>query len=642
MIDLKYDFLRTATTIINSGQTRILVLSGNIFDLFFLAPRDNAEKSPGKYVTLMELLCAKWNQPGRSVLIVYELNGPVRFVNPTDRDRMKEAWVKWKTGKSLEDLAIEGMSAQTREQIQKHKTLSQLFDAALDSAIGHPTAALEFLRQMCLCSRALVEGEPCLREHLTIVVEGAHLLIPEAPISQLSDADRYRIIICQDWFSDPGFMAGDDNVIFVAESKSQLNQQIIRLPQVLEVEIPSPGQAERIHFIEWFDDQRQECEKLDLWSTKEDLAKFTAGLSIMALNQILMGACYKKSKLTQKDVIIKVEEFIKQQLGEDVVEFKKPTHGLKDVIGFEKLKQFIKEELIPRFKSTGPDAMPGAAVSGPIGSGKTFIFEAVAAELDMVVLVLKNIRSMWYGQTDVIIERLKRVLNALDKAMIFMDEADTQMGGVGPDVHDTERRLTGKIQAMMSDPAMRGRIVWLLMTARIHLLSPDLRRPGRVGDLIIPVLDPMGEDRTAFLEWMVSPVLEAKYKTIIKTRKEKSAPPEAAAPSPSPEEEKSLSEYKGFLEQLDAPTSRYSAASFTSLRSELIARAKGQSLSLEKILAVIQDHIPPAIEETRRYQTLQALVNCTRRSLLPDPGITEETRNKWGAEIRALEARGIR
>ena len=64
--------------------------------------------------------------------------------------------------------------------------------------------------------------------------------------------------------------------------------------------------------------------------------------------------------------------------------------------------------------------------------------------------------------------------------------------GVGADAHSTERRLTGKIQAMMSDPRLRGRVTWLLMTARIHLLSPDIRRPGRVGDLIIPVLDPEG------------------------------------------------------------------------------------------------------------------------------------------------------
>jgi hypothetical protein len=188
---------------------------------------------------------------------------------------------------------------------------------------------------------------------------------------------------------------------------------------------------------------------------------------------------------------------------------RRATHRLDDVIGFTRLKEFIRTELTPRFTAPPAEALAGVAVCGPIGGGKTFIFEAVAAELDMVVLVLKNIRSQWFGQTDVIFERLRRVLDALAKVLIFVDEADTQFGGVGADTHETERRLTGKIQAMMSDPALRGRVFWLRVTARIHLLSPDLRRPGRVGDLIIPTLDPEGPDRTEFLRWTVQPTLAA-------------------------------------------------------------------------------------------------------------------------------------
>ena len=210
-------------------------------------------------------------------------------------------------------------------------------------------------------------------------------------------------------------------------------------------------------------------------------------------------------------------------------------------------------------------------------------------------------------------ERLKRVLDALAKVLIFVDEADTQFGGVGAETHSTERRLTGKIQAMMSDPKSRGRVIWLLMTARIHLLSPDIRRPGRVGDLIIPILDPTGDDRNAFLSWTLETVLERK-----------STADDVTA--------------------LDAETRGYSAASFASLRSELKAkaRAKDGHLEVSEIIEIARDLIPPAIAETRRYQTLQALINCTRRSLLPDPNIDETQRQSWVAEIRALEAKGIR
>jgi hypothetical protein len=99
------------------------------------------------------------------------------------------------------------------------------------------------------------------------------------------------------------------------------------------------------------------------------------------------------------------------------------------------------------------------------------------------------------------------------------------------------------------------------------------------------------------------------------------------------------------LKRLDQETPGYSAASFASLRFELKAKAakhEGGQLGFENILAAIADHIPPAIEETRRYQTLQALVNCTRRSLLPDPKVTDEQRRKWAEELRQFEARGIR
>ena len=229
----------------------------------------------------------------------------------------------------------------------------------------------------------------------------------------------------------------------------------------------------------------------------------------------------------------------------------------------------------------------------------------------MPVLVLKNIRSQWFGQTDVIFERLRRVLEALVKVVIFVDEADTQFGGVGPGAHATERRLTGKIQQMMSDPKLRGRVIWLLMTARIHLLSPDIRRPGRVGDLILPILDPQGEDRNAFLRWVLEGV-------------------------------KTLEVDNDSVTRLDALTPGYSAAAFASLRSNLKAKAHGKKLDLAGVEAIVRDHIPPAIQKTRRYQTLQALVNCTRRSLLPDPTIDDGARERWQAEILELEAEGIR
>ncbi len=603
----EHTFLKRAGRILNSGQARSIVLTGNINDLFCQAS-DTGET----YVPLMNFLAASWSLQN-IVLITYELNQPIRFAREADAQKVRDAWIQWRLGYDSNQLAIQQMLAKGKSQAELDQVVST-YDDSLRGALRNPTLALELLRQICLCARTERDGQRLLSENLLIVIEGADVLMPEVPIASLSDMDRQRVTISQDWFSDPGFLNSGDSVVLLAESRSLLNHRIARLPQLLEVEVPAPDETARRHFISWFR-QKDPTAKLQLWSTEEALAKLTAGLSIHALRQLLTGARHEQKQLLQEDVVAKVEEFIQSQLGEDIVEFKKPTHSFNDVMGFTQLKEFLKNELIPRFTATGSEALAGAAVCGPIGSGKTFIFEAMAAELDIVVMVLKNIRSQWFGQTDVIFERLRRVLNALAKVLIFIDEADTQFGGVGPDTHETERRLTGKLQAMMADPQNRGRVIWLLVTARIHQLSPDLRRPGRVGDLIIPILDPEGKDREDFLRWTVKPVM---------------------AQPPTPKQ----------LKTLEAETRGYSAASFSSLRSELKAKAKTKGtngkLDFKQILAVVRDQLPPAIEETRRYQTLQALINCTRRSLLPDPGVTEAQRNEWTVELRMLEAKGLR
>ena len=605
--------------LINSGTSRSLVLSGNIHDLFFIRQEDNTD-----YIPLVPFLTQSWDIPG-FILIVYELNGPIRFANDAEREKVKQAFNLWR-GTSESDLNI-NTDGSTQRSTGTLNTATEPDDPSfaqyMNDAIGSPTLALELLRQFCLLSRSTnAQGEKLLSEKLIIFIEAADMLLPEGEIRSLSLQDRHRISIVQDWISDSNFMNGNDTVIFITESASLVNSRIIRLPQVVTVEIPSPGMPERQHFISWFNNTPKLAEKpLNLWGTQAQLATLTAGLSIQALRQLLLSARYSGEKLNPNDVIDKVSEFIQGQLGEDVVEFKKPAHSLKNIVGNQKLVDFLKTHLIPRITSTGAEAISGMSVCGPIGSGKTFIFEGLAGELDIPVLVLKNIRSMWFGQTDVIFERLRRLLMALVKVLIFVDEADTQFGDVGRDAHSTERRLTGKIQAMMSDPQLRGNITWLLMTARIYNLSPDLRREGRVGDMVVPVLDPSGEDREAFLRWTISKVLV----------------------EPLSEET---------VERLLETTKDYSAASFASLRSDLEAasifkkRAQTASdqigkLTVDEIIAVAEDRILPDIGPIRRYQTLQALVNCTRKSLLPGD-YSPEIRESWVKQIAQLEALGVR
>ncbi len=608
--DPTYKFRTEAGLLINSGTSRSIVLHGNIHDIFYVSDEDTED-----YIPLVSFLTHSWDISGY-ILIVYELNGPLRFLHTSDRERVKNAFNSWRgttePSKSKTPSHFAELSS-TDEAGSKADKTEDTFEEYLNEAIGSPTLALELLRQFCLISRSTnVNGDRLLDEKLLILIEATDMLLPEGEIRTLSLADRHRISIIQDWVSDSEFMKGTDTVVFIAESKSLVNSRITRLPQVVDVEIQSPDVEARRHFISWFNrTQKEKKKELNLWGSQSQLAVLTAGLSLQALRQMLVSACYSGEKLQPDIVIEKVSEFIQAELGEDVVEFKKPGHTLTDIVGNNKLIEFLRSQIIPRITSTGKDSLSGLSVCGPIGSGKTFIFEGLAGELDIPVLVLKNIRSMWFGQTDVIFERLRRLLMALVNVLIFVDEADTQFGDVGKDAHATERRLTGKIQAMMSDPQLRGNITWLLMTARIYNLSPDLRREGRVGDIVIPVLDPTGEDRKTFLHWTLRNV----YTEAISDEA---------------------------FELLLSHTEGYSAASFASLRADLEAAKNRQGeLSVDEIIDVISDRILPNIGPIRRYQTLQAFLNCTRKSLLP-VDYSPETRESWLEQIAQLEVMGIR
>lgn len=573
----QYPFYRKLARIVNSGQANAVLVYGNINDLYFCND---------KFVPLHQFLSEKFDVPGVN-RILYQQNRPIDFFGLLPK--IKIIWVQWRLGMTNNGL------------ISNIDEIKERFEEVLKESVTNSNVALELLRQIGMCWRETEQ-----KGRLLVIIDDADLIIPagDGDISRLNEVDRRSISIVQDWLSDSTFLGSTGAVIIIAEGISQIHPKVTRLPHLATIEVGNPTLEDRRFFVELFHQNKTED------STRDQEARQTAGLSILALRQLLLDNVYDGNLTLKPSVVItKVEEYIKGQIGADVVEFFRPTHTLDDVVGATALKKFLVEKFIPRCQQGKNGSLSGATVAGPIGGGKTFIMSAVAGALGIPVLVLKNIRSQWFGQTDVIFERLRRVLESLDVVMIFVDEADTQGFGVGKDVHETERRLAGKMQAMMSDPALRGKVIWLLMTARPELLSPDIRRPGRAGDLIIPVLDPEGDDRKEFLRWLVKPF----------------------------KPELTNEEY----EVIAAATANFSPATFASIRAEAVSSGV---TSWDELHGIIIDTLESDIGSSRQYQTLQAMLNCTKMSLLPkdyqNPDTILSSRNDWRQSIQELKRKG--
>ncbi len=587
--NLEYPWRTSVADILNAGAARSVIVKGNVDDLFWLPPKLSGTPE-GSYVSILDHLRAHWERAQHTILVTYTPGGPVRFACEEDRELVREDW-------------LEGADA---------------FDADFLSAVGKPAVALTLMTQACKLAREAGEDAALRGKRFIFLIERADTIVPEGPITSLNEADRHRVMICQSWLCDPAFLRGNDGVVFLTESAAQVNSRLVKLPQVLQVAVPPPDEKARAHFIAWFNRCQKRGRKIKLAGTQSELVQFTAGLTIHALRQLLMANVYSAQTLDPSHVFKRVEDYIESQVGEGVVRFKRPTHTRKDLVGVGNLLRYLDAKIIPRLRAGGSRALSGFVVGGPIGGGKTYTFEAIAAEVDMVVLELRNLRSKWFGETDIILERLYRVLCSLSKVMVFVDEADTVFGGLGADVHETEKRLTGEIQKWMADSGLRGRVVWVLMTARIQNLSADIRRPGRAGDLIIPVLDPEGSERDEFIAWTVKGVLGE------------------AVPANGSWQWKDL----------DEAMNGFSAADFSSLRLELTAEAGGRQMSLKEVLAVAQDKLTADIAAARKYQTLQALVNCTVKQLLPGGAkLTKaealQHKAKWTQELREMEAAGL-
>ncbi len=102
---------------------------------------------------------------------------------------------------------------------------------------------------------------------------------------------------------------------------------------------------------------------------------------------------------------------------------------------------------------------------------------------------LKNFRDMWVGSSEGNLEKILRLIRALGRCIVFIDEADQTLGrrDSGPGDGGLSGRLYSMIAQEMADTANRGKVVWVLASSRPDLIEVDLKRPGRI-DLKVPIL----------------------------------------------------------------------------------------------------------------------------------------------------------
>ena len=430
----------------------------------------------------------------------------------------------------------------------------------------------------------LAEGK-----RIACIIDYAETVVPMAEASMYTAEDRNALVFLQKWSHDPLFMESDFTVVLIAENLIALNQQLVQSPYTAEIQIPIPDEAARQAFAEWYIDGRKDTFTQHSEVTIPALAQNTAGLSFIQLRTILADVLENRSDLTYELLSDLKKEFIEAEAF-GMLEFVETDWNLDMVAGHKEAKTHLRHAALA-LRNGRPDVMPmGYLVSGPVGTGKTFMITCFSGEIGIPMVKLKNFRSQWQGQTEGNLEKILTLLEAMTPVAVMIDEADAALGNRDAEGDSgVSKRVFGQIASFMSDSKHRGRIIFFLVTARPDLMPIDLKRQGRAEEHLALFYPSTRESREELLKVMM-------HRTGIDL----------------PMEE--------IPETLLNGERTFSGADMEALmtRAKFRAAAENTPVTGAILEETVNDFIPPTYPLEVELQTLTAVLECTSRALLPE------------------------
>src|SRR5215472_12809412 len=420
------------------------------------------------------------------------------------------------------------------------------------------------------------------------IVDFAETLAPGGEMSSLSAEDRFALATLVKWASDPQFLAGDLSIVLLVENLAEISGRLSRNPYVATIELPLPTEEERQDYV------RVKLEGKKLGSVSEipapALAKMSAGLSRINLDRILTEAVEREVKITPDLLKEKKKEIIQAEC-HGLLEFIEPAHTLDSVAGHGRAKEMLRQAA-GALKKGRIEVLPmGYLVSGPVGTGKTFLATCFAGEIGIPCVKFLNFRSQWQGVTEANLEKIFNLLKALWPVAVMVDEADAFLGNrEASGDSGTSSRVFASIASFMGNTEFRGKIVWFLLTARPDLLPVDLKRQGRA------------EEHLALFYPQSDAERDELFKVICKKARVDVALPSFAALIPEKGKHLSGADIEAML-----------------VRARFKALAEGrEKVTADDIKNVITDFVPPSYPLEIELQNLAAVQECTSRELLPE------------------------
>ena len=354
-------------------------------------------------------------------------------------------------------------------------------------AVESITGYLRYLHNL----RALTGAVP---PAVAVLMRGAEQIFP----AQTPGHDQAGLVaLVREWSTAAPFLSLPFASILIADNLADLNPLLARNPAAGVVEVGLPDTAALTRGLDLLRVSHPTAFPADL--TSAVLAPQLKGCSLVAVESAVRRSAHRQAPLAAGDISSLKKSLVEGE-AKDLLEFLTADRTLDDYHGQEALKTWIRQDAALWRKGDLAALPMGYLLCGPVGTGKTFLVECIAGEAGVPVVKLKNFRDRWVGSSEANLEKILRLVHALDRCMVFVDEADQSLGKRESDSSDggLGGRLYARFAEEMSNPRNRGKVMWLLASSRPDLIEVDLKRPGRI-DVKVPLLPTATPEESAGL-----------------------------------------------------------------------------------------------------------------------------------------------
>lgn len=322
-----------------------------------------------------------------------------------------------------------------------------------------------------------------VKEHVAVILRGVDHIVP-ADGAGFEHGSLTSVL--REWSSEAPFSDLPFTSILIADNLNDVEPMIAFNAHASRIRVPLPDASALERALTLLKSQQPKAFAAD--ASLPQIAGGLVGVTVAALESLVKVRGHSGQALGPAD-LTRIKKELVERDSAGLVEFIESKRTLNDYHGQEALKAWLRQD-IALWQAGDLKALPmGYLLCGPVGTGKTYLVECLAGEAGAPVVKLKNFRDRWVGSSEGNLEKIFRLVRALGRCMVFIDEADQTLGRRESGTGDSglSGRLYSMIAQEMADTSNRGRVLWLLASSRPDLIEVDLKRPGRV-DVKAPLL----------------------------------------------------------------------------------------------------------------------------------------------------------